>query len=81
MNITLSDVREGDTVAYWFDEGGGGRGMLGGVKLVYCTVLKVCPKRLRVRNEFGNEALKSPDFFYKHYRAKENSCTASKESP
>lgn len=57
--IDMAKVKEGDIVQYWFDTG------CMGVKPCYATVLKVCPKKLKVRGERGEVGYKRPEFFDK----------------
>lgn len=58
MALNVSDLKPGDVVAHWFEQGGGF-----GAALVYSRVLKVGLKKIRVRCETGGERWKYPQFF------------------
>jgi hypothetical protein len=56
-NEAITAIKEGDVLSYHYDTG------TFGYTTAYVRVLKVCPRKLRVRFETGAVALKYPDYF------------------
>jgi hypothetical protein len=57
MILYPDKLKEGDVLSYHYDTGAFG------YTTCYVRVLKVCPKKIRVRFEHGAVALKYPDYF------------------
>mgnify|MGYP003474215399 FL=1 len=51
-----SSVKAGDVLKYWHDDGRHG-------VICYARVLKVCPRKLKVRGERGEIGYKNPGWF------------------
>lgn len=66
MGLGINDLKMGDVVAHWFDQGAGF-----GAALIYSRVLKVGAKKVHVRCENGDERWKYPHYFDKKISAEQ----------
>lgn len=57
--MKLDNLQPGDKLCFWHDAG------CRSAELDYCEVIKVGKKKIKVRDDFGNESWRYPHFFHR----------------